>query len=77
MMNIQYAGLTEVSGPLVCLDGVRGAAYDEMATLSLADGSKRVARVVEMEGERVVLQVLRGRRAYRSKTQKPPFREAA
>ncbi len=60
MINIQYAGLTEVSGPLVCLDGVRGAAYDEMAALTLADGSKRVARVVEMEGERVVLQVFEG-----------------
>lgn len=74
MINIQYAGLTEVNGPLVCLDGVRGAAYDEMATLTLADGSKRVARVVEMAGERVVLQVFEGTSGLSLENTKTAFR---
>lgn len=73
-MNIQYAGLTEVSGPLVCLEGVRDVAFDEMATLTLSDGSKRVARVVEMEGDRVVLQVFEGTSGLSLENTKTVFR---
>lgn len=59
-MNIQYSGLTEINGPLVCLEGVTGVSYEEIATLSLADGSTRMGRVVQMEGDRVILQVFEG-----------------
>jgi len=59
-MKIQYSGLTDINGPLVCLEGVTDVAYDEIATLSLADGSKRLGRVVQMEGDKVILQVFEG-----------------
>lgn len=59
-MKIQYSGLTNVNGPLVCLEGVSGVAYDEIATLQLEDGSKRLGRVVQMEGDKVILQVFEG-----------------
>ncbi|MBQ8614113.1 MAG: V-type ATP synthase subunit B [Ruminiclostridium sp.] len=59
-MKIQYSGLTDINGPLVCLEGVSGVAYDEIATLQLDDGSKRLGRVVQMEGDRVILQVFEG-----------------
>ncbi len=59
-MNIQYAGLQEINGPLVCLEGVSDVAYDEIAELRLSDGTRRLGRVVEMEGDRVVLQVFEG-----------------
>jgi len=59
-MNIQYSGLTEINGPLVCLEGVTGVSYEEIATLSLADGSTRMGRVVQMEGDKVILQVFDG-----------------
>lgn len=59
-MNIQYAGLNQINGPLVCLDGVKGVSYDEIAKIRLADGSERLGRVVEMEGEKVILQVFEG-----------------
>ncbi len=59
-MKIQYSGLTDINGPLVCLEGVNGVAYDEIASLQLADGSKRLGRVVQMEGDRVILQVFEG-----------------
>ena len=39
-MNIQYAGLADVNGPLVALEGVTGAAYEEIAELHLEDGSR-------------------------------------
>ena len=57
---IQYAGLSEINGPLVCLRGVKGVAYDEIGEITLSDGSKRLGRVVEMQGDKVVLQVFEG-----------------
>lgn len=59
-MALQYAGLKSINGPLVCLDGVKGVGFDEIATLRLDDGTERLGRVVQIEGERVVLQVFEG-----------------
>lgn len=57
---IQYAGLSEINGPLVCLEGAKGVSYDEIAEIKLEDGTKRLGRVVEMHGDKVVLQVFEG-----------------
>ncbi len=57
---IQYAGLSEINGPLICLEGVKGVSYDEIAEISLNDGTRRLGRVVEMQGDKVVLQVFEG-----------------
>ncbi|MGN0611165.1 MAG: V-type ATP synthase subunit B [Ruminiclostridium sp.] len=57
---IQYAGLSEINGPLVCLEGAKSVSYDEIAEIKLADGTKRLGRVVEMQGDKVVLQVFEG-----------------
>lgn len=38
---IQYAGLSEINGPLVCLEGAKGVSYDEIAEIKLEDGTKR------------------------------------
>ena len=59
-MSVQYVGLTDINGPLVALDGVKGAAFDEIAKIRLDDGSERIGRVVQMEGEKVILQVFEG-----------------
>lgn len=59
-MIIQYSGLKDINGPLVCLEGVSGVAYDEIAALQLEDGSKRLGRVVQMEGDKIILQVFEG-----------------
>lgn len=59
-MNIRYAGLKEINGPLVCIEGVKDVAYDEIASILLEDGSTRLGRVVQMDGDRVILQVFEG-----------------
>ena len=59
-MNIQYSGLADVNGPLVALEGVSGVSYEEIAELHLEDGTKRTGRVVQMEGDKVILQVFEG-----------------
>lgn len=59
-MSLQYVGLHEINGPLVVLDKVKDVGYDEIAEIHLDDGSVRAGRVVQIDGERVVLQVFEG-----------------
>lgn len=59
-MSVQFIGLKEITGPLVVLDHVPNASYDEMAEIYLDDGTKRSGRIVEIRGERVVIQVFEG-----------------
>ena len=59
-MNLKYAGLNEINGPLVVLDNVKNVSFDEMARIKLSDGSERLARVVEVSDDKAVLQVFEG-----------------
>ena len=59
-LNIQYAGFNQVNGPLVALEGVKGASFEEIAEIELEDGSTRIGRIIQMEGEKVILQVFEG-----------------
>ena len=36
-MSIEYLGLSEINGPLVVLEGLRGAAYDEIVEFRMED----------------------------------------
>ena len=59
-MALQYVGLNEINGSLVVLDHVKGASYDEMVEIQLKDGTTRSGRVVQIEGEKIVVQVFEG-----------------
>jgi len=59
-MSLQYVGLKDINGPLVALEGVSGVAYDEIARIRLNDGTERIGRVVELEGDKAILQVFEG-----------------
>ena len=59
-MSLQYVGLKDINGPLVALEGVSGVAYDEIARIRLNNGTERIGRVVELEGDRAILQVFEG-----------------
>ena len=57
-MAIEYLGLSEINGPLIVLEGVRGAFYDEIVEFSIADGGeKKLGRIVEINEEHAVIQV--------------------
>ena len=53
-------GLKDINGPLIALEGVSGVSFDEIASIRLDDGTERIGRVVEMQGDKVVLQVFEG-----------------
>ena len=72
-MSLQYVGLKEINGPLVVLDNVEGAAYDEVVDIRLDDGSSRIGRVVEVSGKRAVLQVFEGTKGLSLKNTRSRF----
>ena len=62
-MVINYVGVKEINGSLVVIDGVKGVSFEEIVDIELEDGTKRQGRVVQIEGERIVVQVFEGSRA--------------
>ena len=61
-MIIEHTGLAQINGPLVVLDGVPDAANEEIVELRSGDGTSRLGRVVQMSGQRIVVQVFEGTR---------------
>lgn len=59
-MAIEYLGLSEVNGPLVILDGVQDAAYDEIVEFTVAGKDKKLGRIIEAYENRAVIQVFEG-----------------
>ncbi len=55
-MAIEYLGLREINGPLVILDGVKNASFDEVVTMK-AGNQQKTGKIVEINGETVVVQV--------------------
>ena len=62
-MSIQYMGLSEISGPLIFLDHVQNASYEEMVEIKCGDGTTRYGRVVQLDGQRAAVQVFEGTNA--------------
>lgn len=58
--TLEYRTVAGVSGPLVVLDRVRNAKFAEIVNLTLADGTTRRGQVLEVDGEKAVVQVFEG-----------------
>jgi len=59
-MSIEYLGLSEINGPLVALEGVKDAAYDEIVELVVEGKEKKLGRIVEIYEDKAVIQVFEG-----------------
>ncbi|HCT15922.1 MAG TPA: V-type ATP synthase subunit B [Ruminococcaceae bacterium] len=59
-MIIEHLGLSQINGSLIVLDNIKDASYDEMVELRLENGTSRTGRIVQIEGEKVVIQVFEG-----------------
>lgn len=53
-------GLNNIQGPLAVIDGVTEAFYEEMVTVTLDDGSRRIGRVIEIYGDKAIIQLFEG-----------------
>ncbi|KAK8951084.1 hypothetical protein KSP39_PZI004370 [Platanthera zijinensis] len=55
-----YRTVSGVAGPLVILDKVKGPKYQEIVNIRLGDGTTRRGQVLEVDGEKAVVQVFEG-----------------
>merc|ERR1712063_227352 len=58
--RLDYRTVTAVNGPLVILDNVRLPRYAEIVMLTLGDGSIRKGQVLEVRGQKAIVQVFEG-----------------
>ncbi len=59
-MKLEYIGLKEISGPLIVVEGIQGASYEEMVEITVGPSEKRLGRIVEIHGDIAVVQVFEG-----------------
>lgn len=58
-MSLEYIGLKEINGPLVVLQGVKDASFEEMVEIKVGK-EKRLGRIIEIRGDLCVVQVFEG-----------------
>ena len=59
-MAIEYLGLSEINGPLVVLEGVKNASYEEIVSFRMDDGTEKLGRIIEIYEDKAVIQVFEG-----------------
>lgn len=59
-MGIEYLGLSNISGPLVVLEGVQEAFFDEIVEFVVEGNKKKMGRIVELDEDKAVIQVFEG-----------------
>lgn len=57
-MSVEYLGLSEINGPLIVIEGVEGAFYDEIVEFSVGESvQKKLGRIVALDEDKAVIQV--------------------
>ena len=59
-MAIEYLGLSNINGPLVVLEGVQEAFFDEIVEFVVDGNIKKMGRIVELNDDKAVIQVFEG-----------------
>ncbi len=63
-MSVEYIGLNKIEGPLVAIEGVEGASFDEIVEITNSEGEKRLGRIIEIYGDKSIVQVFEGTENY-------------
>ena len=69
----EYRTIREVVGPLMLVDGVSGATYNELVEIEQEDGEIRRGKVLEVEGERALVQLFEPSQGLKISTSKARF----
>lgn len=59
-MAIEYLGLSEINGPLVVLEGVKNAFFEEIVEFVIDGKERKLGRIVEIYEDKAVIQVFQG-----------------
>lgn len=73
-MAIEYMGLNNIQGPLAIIEGVDDTFYEEMVTMTMENGEKRIGRVIEISGDKAVIQMFEGTEGLSLENTKTKFR---
>lgn len=65
-MKRDYKDIRDVVGPLMLVDHVEGAQFDELVEIRLQNGENRTGRVLEIDGDRAVVQLFEGAQGIRT-----------
>lgn len=69
----EYKTISEVAGPLMLVKGVRDVAYDELGEIKLQNGERRRCRVLEVNGDDVLVQLFESSAGINLKESKVSF----
>lgn len=58
--RVEYRTVAAVNGPLVILDQVKNPTFSEIVNLTLGDGTTRRGQVLEVNGDKAIVQVFEG-----------------
>ena len=72
-MRKEYKTIREVVGPLMLVDGVEGAKYDELVEIEQADGELRLGKVLEIDRDRAMVQLFESSHGLRIADSKARF----
>ncbi len=72
-INREYKSINEVVGPLMVVDHVQGVKFDELVEIEEAHGVKRLGRVLEVNGDRAVVQLFESAQGLRLTDSKVRF----
>lgn len=56
-MSIEYLGLSEINGPLIAIEGIEGAFYDEIVEFTVEGKDKKLGKIVELSEDKAMIQV--------------------
>ena len=59
-MSIEYLGLSSINGPLIALEGVQGAFFDEIVEFVIGGSERKIGRIIELYEDKAVIQVFEG-----------------
>lgn len=59
-MSVEYLGLSEINGPLIVLEGVSDASYEEIVEITVDGNKRKLGRIVEVYENKAVIQVFEG-----------------
>lgn len=69
----EYRSITNISGPLLHVEGVEGVKYEELVDIKLDDGSIRSGKVLEVNRDNALVQVFEGTSGIDSKNTRVRF----
>ena len=58
--GVEYSKIAEIKGPLVIVDDVQNAAFDELVEIETSDGTHRLGKVLEIGNGKAIVQVFEG-----------------